>query len=176
MGTRKFQQYGNIEHNKLENKIYTTVYLDNKGVIERVAKQQTYLHDYSFHMINPYWDIIAQICDILEIMNIKTEFKHVKGHQDDVKCYKELDLPVQLNIDVDFLVVNYQTTKGMQCTKVPRLPINKTQLHIVDITITSKYYKTLCNHATAKPLLEHLHEKNGWDSFTIQQIDWKAFT
>eukprot|EP00957_Ditylum_brightwellii_P176454 13437188-Ditylum_brightwellii.AAC.1 len=108
-------------------------------------------------------------------MNIKAEFKHVKGYQDDLKHYKELDLPAQLNIDVDFLAVNYQRMRGMQCTKVPRLPINKAQLHTSDTTITSKYYKTLCHHATTKPLLEHLQEKNGWDSFTIQQIDWKAF-
>eukprot|EP00957_Ditylum_brightwellii_P051664 3917646-Ditylum_brightwellii.AAC.1 len=132
--------------------MYTTLYLDNKGVIERIAKQQTYLFDYSFHMINPDWDIIAQICNILELMNIKAEFKHVKGHQDDVKNYKELDLPAQLNMDVDFLEVNYQTTRGMQCTKVPRLPINKEQLHTSDTTIASKYYKNLCNYATKKPL------------------------
>eukprot|EP00957_Ditylum_brightwellii_P053664 4066078-Ditylum_brightwellii.AAC.1 len=28
-----------MEHNKIENKMYTTVYLDNKGVIERIKKQ-----------------------------------------------------------------------------------------------------------------------------------------
>eukprot|EP00957_Ditylum_brightwellii_P006851 518755-Ditylum_brightwellii.AAC.1 len=87
--------------------MHMTVYLDNKGIFERIAKQQTYPLDYSFHMINPDWDIIAQTCDILEFMNIKAEFKHVKGHQDDVKHYKELGLPGQLNIDVDFLAVDY---------------------------------------------------------------------
>eukprot|EP00957_Ditylum_brightwellii_P204902 15341305-Ditylum_brightwellii.AAC.1 len=69
------------------------VYLDNKGVIEKIAKQQTYSFDYSFHMIDPNEDIITKICDILELMNIKVEFKHVKEHQDDVKHYKEPDLP-----------------------------------------------------------------------------------
>eukprot|EP00957_Ditylum_brightwellii_P181349 13814316-Ditylum_brightwellii.AAC.1 len=99
----------------------------------------------------------------------------MKGHQDDVKHYKELDLPAHLNIDVDVLAINYRATIGMQCTKVPRLPINKTQLHTSDTTVTLKYYKTLHNHATMKPLIEHLQEKNEWDGFTIQQIDWKAF-
>eukprot|EP00957_Ditylum_brightwellii_P156985 11947542-Ditylum_brightwellii.AAC.1 len=65
---------------------------------------------------------------VLEVMNIKTEFKHVKGHQDDVKHFEKLDLPAQLNVDVDFLAVDYRTTKGMKCTMVPQLLINKAQL------------------------------------------------
>eukprot|EP00957_Ditylum_brightwellii_P168242 12808239-Ditylum_brightwellii.AAC.1 len=36
----------------------------------------------------------------------------MKWHQDDDTHYEEQDLPVQLNIDVDFLAVNYRTTKG----------------------------------------------------------------
>eukprot|EP00957_Ditylum_brightwellii_P091910 6998322-Ditylum_brightwellii.AAC.2 len=76
-------------------------------------------------------------------MNIKADFEYVKGHQDDDIHYEELDLPAQLNIDVDFLAVNYRTTKGMKCIKVTRLPINNAQLHASDSTITSKYYKTL---------------------------------
>eukprot|EP00957_Ditylum_brightwellii_P025733 1947223-Ditylum_brightwellii.AAC.1 len=91
--------------------VNANVYLDNEGVIERIKKQQTYPLDYSFHMIDPDCNIIAQICNILGLMNIKAEFKHVKGHQDDVKYYEELDLPAQLNIDVDFLAVNYQTAR-----------------------------------------------------------------
>eukprot|EP00957_Ditylum_brightwellii_P129554 9881924-Ditylum_brightwellii.AAC.1 len=98
-------------------------------------------------------------------MNIKAEFKHMRGHQDDMKHYEELDLPAQRNIDVDILAINYRTTRG--------LPINKAQLHMSYTTITSKYCETLCNNATTEPLLDHLQEKNDWDNFTIQQIDWK---
>eukprot|EP00957_Ditylum_brightwellii_P033251 2519895-Ditylum_brightwellii.AAC.1 len=87
--------------------MYTTVYLDNEGVIEKIAKQQIYPFDYAFHYIDPKWDIIALICGILEFMKIKVEFEHVNGHQNDVKHYDKLDRPVQLNIDVDFLAVNY---------------------------------------------------------------------
>eukprot|EP00957_Ditylum_brightwellii_P131707 10045374-Ditylum_brightwellii.AAC.1 len=86
--------------------MYTTVYLDNKGVIERIAKQQIYLFDYSFHTIDSGWDIIAQICNILDLMNINMKFQHVKGHQDGVKHYKELNFQAQLNIGVDFVAVN----------------------------------------------------------------------
>eukprot|EP00957_Ditylum_brightwellii_P040448 3061505-Ditylum_brightwellii.AAC.2 len=81
--------------------------------MERIAKQQPYLFDYSFCTINPDWDIIAQVYKMLELMNINAEFQHVKGYQDNVKHYKELKLLAQLNIDVDFLAVNYRTTRGM---------------------------------------------------------------
>eukprot|EP00957_Ditylum_brightwellii_P131577 10034486-Ditylum_brightwellii.AAC.1 len=80
----------------------------------------------------------------------------MKGHQDDVKHYKELNLSAQLNINVDFLAVNYRTTRGVQCTKGPRLLINKAQLHMSDTIITLKYYKTPHGHATTKPLIEYL--------------------
>eukprot|EP00957_Ditylum_brightwellii_P200136 15257214-Ditylum_brightwellii.AAC.1 len=72
-----------MEHNKKENKMYTAVYLENEGIIERIAKQQTYPFNYSFHTINPDWDIIAQICNILGLINTNARFQHVKGHQDD---------------------------------------------------------------------------------------------
>eukprot|EP00957_Ditylum_brightwellii_P021416 1615569-Ditylum_brightwellii.AAC.1 len=120
-----------------------SVYLDNEGTIDRIAKQQTCLFDYSFHTIDPDWYIIAQICNTLELMNIKVDFKHIKGHQDDDTHYEELDISAQLNIDVDFLVVDYRTMKGMKLTKVTQLPINKAQLHTSNSMITSKYYKTL---------------------------------
>eukprot|EP00957_Ditylum_brightwellii_P026927 2035621-Ditylum_brightwellii.AAC.1 len=68
-------------------------------------------------------------------MNIKADFKYVKGHQDDAKHDEELDLPAQLDIDADLFAVDYRT-KGMNCTKVLRLPINKAQLHTPDSTIT----------------------------------------
>eukprot|EP00957_Ditylum_brightwellii_P078190 5944777-Ditylum_brightwellii.AAC.1 len=63
----------------------------------------------------------------------------------------------------------------MKRTKVLQLHINKVQLHASDSTITLKYYTPLQDYATTKSLLNHLQEKNDWDSFTIQQIDWKAF-
>eukprot|EP00957_Ditylum_brightwellii_P041376 3133306-Ditylum_brightwellii.AAC.1 len=72
--------YVNEWNSKIENKMYTAMYLDNEGVIERVAKQQTYPFDYSFHTIDPDWDIIAQIFKILDLMNINAEFQHMKGH------------------------------------------------------------------------------------------------
>eukprot|EP00957_Ditylum_brightwellii_P046469 3526481-Ditylum_brightwellii.AAC.1 len=83
--------------------INTTVYLDNEGMMDRIEKQQIYPFDYSFHTIDPDWVVIAKICNILELMNINADFKHMKGHQDHDTYYEELNLPTHLNIDVDCL-------------------------------------------------------------------------
>eukprot|EP00957_Ditylum_brightwellii_P179109 13644646-Ditylum_brightwellii.AAC.1 len=45
------------------------MYLDNKGVITRIKKQQTYSNDFSFDTLTPGWDVIAQISSILDMGN-----------------------------------------------------------------------------------------------------------
>eukprot|EP00957_Ditylum_brightwellii_P077786 5911155-Ditylum_brightwellii.AAC.1 len=69
------------------------------GVIKQIHKQQSYEYDYSFHTLDPDWDIIAQICSVLQSSSIEDEFIHVKGHQDDETPYEQLDLPARMNID-----------------------------------------------------------------------------
>eukprot|EP00957_Ditylum_brightwellii_P002063 158374-Ditylum_brightwellii.AAC.1 len=65
----------------IDSRICMTVYLDNEGMINRVATQKTYLYGYLFHTNDPDWGIIAQVYDVLETNTIKAEFEHVKGHQ-----------------------------------------------------------------------------------------------
>eukprot|EP00957_Ditylum_brightwellii_P020085 1515383-Ditylum_brightwellii.AAC.1 len=70
---------------------YMKIYLDNEGVIQRINKQLNYQYDYPFHTIDPDWDIIVQICDILKDSKIKINLEHAKGHQDDNTPYEELN-------------------------------------------------------------------------------------
>eukprot|EP00957_Ditylum_brightwellii_P076229 5794733-Ditylum_brightwellii.AAC.1 len=109
-----------LDYNMLDTRNYMIVYLDNEG-----AKQKKCPYDYAFHTIDPYWYIITHICFILGTMNVKVECDHAKGHQDDHTTYKELKRPALLIINIDFLAINYRTTKGMKHTKVLQLPINK---------------------------------------------------
>eukprot|EP00957_Ditylum_brightwellii_P021658 1632910-Ditylum_brightwellii.AAC.1 len=107
-----------MEFYMLDERVYLKIYLDNEGVIQRINKQLEYPYDYFFHTINLDWDIIVQICDILKDNKIKTDLEHVKGHQDDDTPYEELNLPACLNIEVDFMVVDYWTTQGIPREKV----------------------------------------------------------
>eukprot|EP00957_Ditylum_brightwellii_P146525 11155537-Ditylum_brightwellii.AAC.1 len=75
----------------LNERVYLKIYLDNEEVIQRTNKQLEYPYDYSFHTINPDWDIIVHICDILKDNKIKTNLEHVKGHQDDNMPCEELN-------------------------------------------------------------------------------------
>eukprot|EP00957_Ditylum_brightwellii_P191949 14611737-Ditylum_brightwellii.AAC.1 len=90
----------------LNEGVYLKIYLDNEEVIQRINKQLEYPYDYSFHTIDPDWDIIVQICDILKDNKIKTDLEHAKGHQDDDMPYEELNLPSHLNTEVDFMAVD----------------------------------------------------------------------
>eukprot|EP00957_Ditylum_brightwellii_P000317 24946-Ditylum_brightwellii.AAC.1 len=106
----------------LNESVYLKIYLDNEEFFQRINKQSEYPYDYSFHTINPDWDIIVQICDILKDKNIKTDLEHIKEHQDDDTPYEELDLPACLNTEVDFMAVDYRTTQGAPREKVIWLP------------------------------------------------------
>eukprot|EP00957_Ditylum_brightwellii_P142129 10828980-Ditylum_brightwellii.AAC.1 len=132
-----------MEFYMLDESVYLKIYLDNEGVIQRIKNQLEYPYDYSFHTIDPDWDMIVQICDILKVKKIKTNFEHVKGHQDDDRPYDELDLPAHLNTDVYFMAVDYHTTRGVPREKVIQLPSNKAQLHVSGCTIISQHCKML---------------------------------
>eukprot|EP00957_Ditylum_brightwellii_P034966 2650288-Ditylum_brightwellii.AAC.1 len=73
------------------------MYLDNERVITGIKKQQTYSNDYSFNMITPDWDIIAQISNILDMGSFLPTMQHIQGHQDKYKKYDDLSLPAKLN-------------------------------------------------------------------------------
>eukprot|EP00957_Ditylum_brightwellii_P041992 3179603-Ditylum_brightwellii.AAC.1 len=101
-----------IEYLRYNKEIGVTIHLDNEGIIKQIIQQKSYSHEYLFHTINPDWDVIAQICNVIKSITISKEFIHVKGHQDDAIPYKELDLPAQMKIDIDFLAVDYRATVG----------------------------------------------------------------
>eukprot|EP00957_Ditylum_brightwellii_P070888 5387442-Ditylum_brightwellii.AAC.1 len=94
------------------------IYLDNEGIIQKINKQLEYPYGYSFHTIDPDWDIIVQICDNLKDSKIKINLEHIKGHQDDNTSYEELNLPAHLNTEVDFMAVDYWITWGVLREKV----------------------------------------------------------
>eukprot|EP00957_Ditylum_brightwellii_P188057 14317318-Ditylum_brightwellii.AAC.1 len=56
-----------MEYTASTTKLSLQMYLDNKGVITRTKKQQTYSNDYSFNMLTLEWDVMAQISNILDM-------------------------------------------------------------------------------------------------------------
>eukprot|EP00957_Ditylum_brightwellii_P095163 7247992-Ditylum_brightwellii.AAC.1 len=50
-------------------------------------------------------------------------------------AYEDLDLTAQLNIDIDFLAVEFRTPSVLKHKTIPRHPVNKAQLYIAGTTI-----------------------------------------
>eukprot|EP00957_Ditylum_brightwellii_P133581 10184933-Ditylum_brightwellii.AAC.1 len=129
------------------------LYLDNKGVIPRIKKQQSYSNDFSLNMLTPDWDVIAQINNILDIDNILPTIQHIQGHQDKHKKYDDFSLPAKLNVDADLLAVKYWASNRKTTRKAIRLPVNAVQLHINGVTVNSNYFLMLKHSATEGSLL-----------------------
>eukprot|EP00957_Ditylum_brightwellii_P145907 11110850-Ditylum_brightwellii.AAC.1 len=76
---------------------------------------------------------------MLKKQNFNETFTHVKGHQEKDKKYNELPLPVQPNISVDALAVEFHSEYIKSTMWVICLPINATQLNIDNMTVSRKY-------------------------------------
>eukprot|EP00957_Ditylum_brightwellii_P013708 1033517-Ditylum_brightwellii.AAC.1 len=98
-----------MEYTALTKPLKGQLYLDNKGVITQIQQQQSYPQDYSFNALILDWDVIAQISNILGIGNFTPKIRHIQGHQDKHKKYNDLSLPAKLNVNADWLAVEYQS-------------------------------------------------------------------
>eukprot|EP00957_Ditylum_brightwellii_P204084 15337608-Ditylum_brightwellii.AAC.2 len=152
------------------------LYLDNESVINRIIWQKSYSYNCLFHIIDPQWGVIAQIVQIFCILSCADMLTHVEDHHLDKDiAYEDLDLLTQLNVNADFLAIEYRASSGRKHKTIPRHSVNKAQLHIACTTITLNYYKFIRLHATIEQLMAYAQEKYGCDSLIINQIDWKAF-
>eukprot|EP00957_Ditylum_brightwellii_P156862 11939040-Ditylum_brightwellii.AAC.1 len=111
-----------MEYTASTMKLTFQMYLDIKGVITRIKKQQTYSNDYSNNTLTLDWDVIAQISSIFGIGNFIPTIQHIQGHQDNHKKCDDLSLPAKLNVDADLLAVEYRVLNKKTTRKVIRLP------------------------------------------------------
>eukprot|EP00957_Ditylum_brightwellii_P210979 15365623-Ditylum_brightwellii.AAC.1 len=79
------------------------IYINNKGIVTHINDQIKYSHDYPSNTLEPDWDSIAQSADHLQNCSSNLTIERVKGYQDNDSLYDDLELPAQLNVDVDRL-------------------------------------------------------------------------
>eukprot|EP00957_Ditylum_brightwellii_P008749 663511-Ditylum_brightwellii.AAC.1 len=151
------------------------MYLDNEGAITRIKKQQSYSNDFSFNMLTPDWDVIAQISNTLDTGNFLPTIQHIQGHQDKYKKYDDLSLRAKLNVYADLLTVEYWAPNKKTTRKAIRLPDNAVQLHINGVTVNSNKFSKLKNSATEGPLLRYIAKKRLWSDTKMALINWDAF-
>eukprot|EP00957_Ditylum_brightwellii_P209353 15361312-Ditylum_brightwellii.AAC.1 len=82
-------------------------YADNEGLIKRVKQQVTYNYNYPSNTLDSDWDLLKQIATTMQTMEPIPKVSHVKGHQDDITPYNELDWASQQNVDTDKLAGNF---------------------------------------------------------------------
>eukprot|EP00957_Ditylum_brightwellii_P162362 12362992-Ditylum_brightwellii.AAC.1 len=146
-------------------------YIDNKGIVKQINDQPSYTHDHPFNTLEPDWDVVAQVADILkQYVDILT-ITHIKSHQDDNTPLKELNLSARLNVATDRLATNYNIQHGVSCLEAPRMAINYAQLCTKNGVISSHCYKKIRDLATTKDLRDHIKEKQGWLDEIFDSVD-----
>lgn len=121
------------------------------------------------------WDVLHQIIDSFSNIPTHPIMIHVKSRQDQDTPFENLSLKVQLNCKADWLAGDYlKDYHKDDRTKVPRLPVNLSQLHIAAGTVTYKTVWTLRNLRTEPPTIAKMMWDNPtWSKETIDTA-WTA--
>ena len=153
----------NIEH---------LFYCDNQGLINRISFAMNRSWDNPNHCLSSEYDLESGIVDILHRLPVKFSFKHVKGHQDEDNAVDDLPWEAQMNCHADILATDYLDNWSEPSKLVPFIPASKASIAIDRITITRNLARRLRQAASSPKLQEHIMEKNGWNDWIFQSINW----
>eukprot|EP00957_Ditylum_brightwellii_P048757 3699212-Ditylum_brightwellii.AAC.1 len=117
------------------------IYIDNKGIVDRMTDQILYSYDYPVNTLEMDWDIIAQAAVTLCTYGSRLTIHQVKIHQDDNTLDDDLEFPAKLNVAADCFATQYCLQHGQVSPSVPRVEINSAQLLTTDGMISSHYTK-----------------------------------
>eukprot|EP00957_Ditylum_brightwellii_P183948 14011750-Ditylum_brightwellii.AAC.1 len=82
LSVARFLYHGSIyTQTTIQHKV--DMHIDNKGIVERINNQISYPHYYSYKILCPDWDLIAQAAITLQQYGKRLSINHIKSHQDD---------------------------------------------------------------------------------------------
>ena len=84
------------------------------------------------------WELLNEIYCLLQTLSFTINFRFFKSHQDKDVKYELLELPIQLNVDVDKLAEDRRLQTNSSPLYASNLPDTKLQLLINNCTITIK--------------------------------------
>jgi len=147
---------------------------DNDPLVKRVAAARPFDQCFPNITLEADWDVVNMIVRTIHQSPCNIILQHVKGHQDDKQSYDDLPLDAQLNCDVDYEAVYFQTVHASYRPLVPRIPLNLAQLHIDGATINSSY-KTAIRNAYSEPALrKSIQTTNSWTTDTLNSINFQS--
>ena len=124
------------------------------------------------------YDIACRIkYEIGEWHGFKCYFKHVDGHQDDIKKYEDLDEWEKANVEADSLakkaLLKY-TTQGCPTIDTPITQGDKWAMMIDGEQITSRIKKTIYNRKWKEQGKKYWTEKMGIHPIYKHKVDWEV--
>ena len=154
----------------------TTIYIDNKNVVERAGKaQEPYnISDYQV----PDQDLWSLTTSLIRVLPIKLNIKWIRSHQDTNTYGEVIHGPfrrhTQLNIWTDKLA-----SEGMKRSdklKVPRpvFSMSVAVLKTKEGLAIQNLQRYLLKTRNGEELLDYYRKRKGWHSRVISTIDWEA--
>ena len=147
-------------------------FADNQGLITRILTRMKYKHSYPNSTLDPDWDLIDQIYDLVSSLP-HNEIKHawVKGHQDSYTSH--LTTEAYYNVRADELASSYNWQSRRDSNPPWLLPAEKCRLSIKGKPVFGHYTYAIRQAAVLPPYFEYLRNRHSWSPNTHEQIDWQ---
>ncbi len=127
-----------------------------------------------------HFDILRSIQHLMRNSPITWKFRHVKGHQDDLLTYEELDRWAQLNVEADALAKDRMTEALLRVDPLPQaLPYDTCKISICDNSnqssnISSNLMKTIVHNIGKNKIRQYWAVKKQIGERELQVIDWNS--
>ncbi len=124
-------------------------------------------------------DIISACIQLHQALPIQIEYQHVKGHQDELKKYDELNKMERANVRMDNTAKNilqiYSKTDQQFNTNPGKHPLSFANISWNNNTIMSDVSSRLYENIAGEELHNHWISKQRYDNTTRQSILWEPF-
>ena len=140
------------------------------NTVNKIADRQR--KQFPNETLEPDWDVINEIVSLIK--NSKQTIEWIRGHQDGKMPKERLSLPAQLNCEADELANTAQEASKLEPLqrRMVRSPNNPIQVHVNNVTVTSKVKRTLRRLAMTPKLVARIQRKANWEEGVFNTIDW----
>jgi hypothetical protein len=153
-----------------------TFYCDNQAFIKKITKLRSYNIAVESCTLDSDWDLLHSVHLLMSEYTSLPHVHHVKGHQDKLKRYEDLDLPSQLNVDADRLATRAMHDFGDVKNRVPFDPCCHAQLELRGKTITKDYATAVSDALFLKATIHQCKKRFGWEESIFNLINWDSYS
>ena len=122
-------------------------------------------------------DLIWAIWKLASSIPIDVEFEDVTAHLDDHHHFEDLDLPSQLNVQVDYEAKHYiwhLLSEPPPLAGLRNILMEGWSCWLGDTKVTTNLYPTIVNHIYWQKMKEHCQLKEGLEPEAFDLVEWDA--